>query len=608
MITETYQQQTVDYDQSGRVLESSSAAIPGLKETTNFRPRYSNTPKKQNKRTISKFFSNMSRFGMNYEDQVISNMRALPADKSLVPKPEQFINQDLFTTAAANWKVKSNADKDFFSKDYPQKREALRKLAVQPELEDILDTMTNECVVYDSDETYFCTPYIEAQELSVFKKAVQKKMQSQMNLHFRSFYKMLNWKYKGWDDFKRFLIEGIMSWEIVWDSLDKPKKIIGLVPIDPATLTRKFENNKWYWIQFKGMSGRERKLLDAQVIYITYQETNSITRTSYLERLIRPFNIYRIIEQAQLIWTITNASFKMRFTIPVRGMNKVNGTQTLNAAMAKYREDIKFQSDTGELTINGQSNLPFNKEYWLPESDSGSPSIETLGGDGPDLNDNEQLAYFKKQLYRISKIPFSRFDQESGETWFGSDASSVARTEIDFSRFVTRLRNIFSEILIKPLQLQLACDFPELAGNRQLLEAVSLQYNSYNVFEEMMEQELMQKRVDFIQTMKESMIDMDVEGNEIKYFSSKFLVQKYLKLSPQDIELNDKLKQEEINDLNLAGDPDNVYDDSAAESFEDVIANITEEDKKAVTALLKRRKKKSEPKDTEDDDIPEEEE
>ena len=125
----------------------------------------------------------------------------------------------------------------------------------------------------------------------------------------------------------------------------------------------------------------------------------------------------------------------------------------------------------------------------------------------------------------------------------------------------------------------------------------------------MMEQELMQKRVDFIQTMKESMIDMDVEGNEIKYFSSKFLVQKYLKLSPQDIELNDKLKQAEITDLNLAGDPDNVYDDdSAAESFEDVIANITEEDKKAVTALLKRRKKKSEPKDTEDDDIPEEEE
>jgi hypothetical protein len=77
------------------------------------------------------------------------------------------------------------------------------------------------------------------------------------------------------------------------------------------------------------------------------------------------------------------------------------------------------------------------------------------------------------------------------------------------------------------------------------------------LFEEMMEQELMQKRVEFIQSMKESMIDMDVEGNEIKFFSSKFLVSKYLKLSDADLKLNDKLKQVEIEELNLAGDPDN---------------------------------------------------
>jgi len=50
------------------------------------------------------------------------------------------------------------------------------------------------------------------------------------------------------------------------------------------------------------------------------------------------------------------------------------------------------------------------------------------------------------------------------------------------------------------------------------------------------------------------MIDMDKEGNEIKFFSSKFLVQKYLKLSDADLKLNDKLKQEEIKELNLAGD------------------------------------------------------
>ena len=540
------------------ISEASNGSIPGFKETTNFRPRYSNNPvPEKKKRTIAKFFSDMSRLGMTYDDDVIANMRAIPADKNLLPKPFQLQNQDLFTMAANNWKVKANQDKNIFEKDLPQKREALRKLAIQPELEDILDTMTNECIVYDSDFTYFAEPFIEAQELKDVKPRMRKKINDHMEKHFRRFYKMLNWKYRAWDDFKRFLVEGTLAWEIVWDSLEKPTEIIGLMPIDPATLTRKFENNKWYWVQFKGMNGKERTLMDAQVVLIEYQETNSITRQSYLERLIRPFNIYRIVEQAQLIWTITNASFKLQFTIPTKGMNQALMAQTVNSAMNRYREDIKFEIETGELTINGKTNMPFNKEYWMPESDSGSPQIETIGGDGPDLNDNDQLKYFKNQLYKISKIPLNRFDQESGETWFGSDPTSVARTEIDFGRFVQRLRNIFSQIMIKPLQLQLAIDFPELKENRQILEGVSMQYHSYNLFEEMMDIELMQKRTEFIQSMKDSMVDMDVEGNEIKFFSSKFLVQKYLKLSTQDLDLNDRLKQEEIKDLNLAGDKDN---------------------------------------------------
>jgi hypothetical protein len=552
--------------------------IPGFKQTTNFKPNYSQSKDAKKKRTIAKFFSNMSRLGMDYDDKVIDNMRAIPADKNFIPKQDQLLNQDLFTQMNSAWKVKSNADKGFFEKDYPTKREALRKLALQPELEDILDTMSNEAIVYDTDLTYFAEPFIEVQELHDIKKEFRKDIEEKMGNYFRTFYKFLNWKYNAWDQFKRWLVEGILAWEIVYDNLDKPTEIIGLIPIDPATLTKKYENNKWYWIQYKGIQGKERNLLDAQVIYVPYQETDSVNRVSYLERLIRPFNIYRIVEQAQLIWTITNASYKMKFTIPVKGMNKTMGMQTLSSAMNRYKEDIKFIADTGEISINGQSTMPFNKEYWFPENDSGSPSIETLGGDGPELNDNDQLKYYKNNLYKISKIPLTRFDQESGETWFGSDPTSVARTEIDFARFVNRLRNQFAQIILKPLKLQLALSIPELQDNKQFLEAISLQYKSYNLFEEMMEMELMQKRVEFIQTMKESMIDMDVEGNEIKYFSSQFLVKKYLKFSTEDIKLNDKLKQEEIEELNLAGG-DNSGDDEMGggpmESIDyDKLANI----------------------------------
>ena len=539
--------------------------IPGFKETVRFIPKYSKdqiraAEKKAKKRSISKFLSSMSRFGLSLDEQIVKNMRAIPADKNLLPKDDQLHNADLFSSLSSTWKVKSDKDKSFYEKDYSQKRETLRALAAQPELEDILDTMTNESIVYDSNYTYFIEPYIDTNDMSGFDKSVQDRIHESISKSFKHLYRVLSWRTRAWDDFKRFLIEGNLAWEIVYDSLNKPTKILGMVPLDPATLTKVFNNDKWYWIQFKGVNGKERRLLDAQVVYIQFQETNSVSRVSYLERLIRPYNIYRIIEQAQIVWCVTNASYRMKFTIPVKGMNKAMGSQTLNSAMNRYREDIKFISDSGELSINGRAQMPFNKEYWMPENEAGTPEIESIGGDGPELMDSDYLRFFKNQLYKISKIPLNRFDANEAGEWFGTDASSYVRTEIDFARYVHRLRNTFIQIILKPITLQLVLDVPELNDHREFLECIQMHFKSYNLFEELMEIELMEKRVQHIADMKEALVDQDSEGNEVAYFSSKFLVQKYLKFSDDDIKLNEKYKQEEIEALNLAGDESNMSD------------------------------------------------
>ena len=558
------------------VYESSGETIPGLSKTSNFNDHikqfdnnhFSSSYKdssrdskdsSKSKNLISRFFSKLSRWGMDYDEDIIKNMKAMPADKSLIDKTTLLQNQDLFNPF--KWNVKTNQEKNFFEKDLQQKRESLRNFALQPELEDILDTMSNECIVYDSNNTYFAEPYIDGNELKDFTEKTTEQINTVLAREFRRLYKMFNWRTNAWDDFKRFLIEGDMAWEIVYDSLNEPTKIIGVVPIDACTITKKYDNGKWYWIQYKGVMGKERKLLDSQVIYLSYQETRISSRQSYLERLIRPFNIYRIIEQAQIIWTVTNSQYKMKFTIPTTGMNKILAKQTLASAMQQYREDVNFVGETGELKINGKTNLPFNKEYWLASSDSGTPEIESIGGDGPELSDNDQLKYFRNQLYKISKIPLSRFDQESGETWFGTDASSVARTEIDFGRFVARLRNQFSQVILKPLRISLALNIKELEDNRAFLDAIQLHFKSYNLFEEMMEMELMNKRVEFIREMKEGLVDQDKEGNEVSYWSSEFLVKKYLHLSDDDTDLNNKLKKKEIEALNLAGSETEEEDD-----------------------------------------------
>ena len=494
----------------------------------------------------SKILTTLSHYGMNYDDKVFKNMQAIPADKMLQPKEEAgILQQNLYGSWLNNWKIKPDEEKTFSEKTFDQKRQILRQMAIQPELEDILDVMANESIVYDDEEAYICTPYLDNGLIQDLNEKNAEEIDKCINASFYKLYLLLDWKNRAWDIYKRYLIEGVLAYEIVYDNLEYPKSIINIIDLDPTTLTKDVKDGITYWIQFKGVTGRERVLLDAQVIYIKYEDSGVSTRQSYLERLIRPFNIYRIVEQAQVIWTVTQSSFKTLFTIPIGSMNRAKGMQTLASTMNRYKEDISFNVETGELQVNGRPNMPFNKEYWLPQNDSGKPEIETLVDNGPQLNDSDQIKWFETKLYKMSKIPINRFDKESQTTWFGTDPTQAMRDEIDFARFINRLRNNFGLILLKPLRIQLTLSIPDIKNDKRILDSVSLRWNSYNLFEEMMNIEVMTKRVEFISTMKESLVSTDSEGNDIPFFSMKFLIQKYLKMSEADFELNEKFKKEE---------------------------------------------------------------
>jgi len=525
----------------------------------NFNKSYDNIQKPGQ---ISKILRTLSHYGMNYSDKVYKNMIAIPADKALQPK-DPLIQQSLYGTAGYlnNWKIKTEEEKPFAEKTLDQKREILRKLAMQPELEDILDIMANECIVYDDNESYICTPFLDTALIQELNEKSAEEINASIESSFYKLYMLLDWKRNAWNEFKRYLIEGVLAYEIVYDNLESPKSITGIVPVDPATLTRVIDEGTTSWVQFKGVIGRERNLLDSQIIYIKYEDTGVSDRQSYLQRLIRPFNLYRIVEQAQVIWTVTQSSFKTMFTIPVAGMNRAKGLQTLNMAMNRYKEDISFNTETGELMVNGKMNLPFNKEYWMPENENGTPTIETVVDNGPMLNDSDQLKYFEDKLFKMSKIPSSRFDKDAQSTWFGSDPTQQLREEINFGRFVTRLRNTFAEMLLKPLRIQLTLSIPDIKNDKRILDAVSLRWNSYNQFEEMANIEIMSKRVEFIGTMKDSLTVTNEEGEEEPYLCPKFLIIRYLKMSEADLELNEKYKMEEK--LAKMKNDDNGEDDTA---------------------------------------------
>ena len=133
-----------------KVLENEQSINEAVKQ--NFDASYQNMTQKPTR--WSKILTSLSHYGMNYSDQVYKNMVAFPADKAIQPTDDVALQQVLMGSSMNNWKVKPEEEKSFAEKTLEQKRDILRKMAMQPELEDILDIMSNESIVYDDDESY----------------------------------------------------------------------------------------------------------------------------------------------------------------------------------------------------------------------------------------------------------------------------------------------------------------------------------------------------------------------------------------------------------------------------------------------------------------------
>ena len=491
---------------------------------------------------VRKILKDLSSLGMAYDDMIIRNSRAVGFTENQMGysfNPMGSDGDDMYGAFAALSLTDTNLKKNiaFFDQDYTRKRDQLRTFAVQDEIEDILDVLTDEAIVFD-ESNYMA--------YANFNGHIGESIEEEISDVYNNIYNYIGFNdaVQPWNYFRKWLIDGFLAFEIVYN--DKQTEIIGFKELDPISLMPGIDTDdgKKVWVQYKGEGAKERTLWDSQIIYISYSQVNSPMRISYTERLIRSFNLLRIMEHSRIIWAVSNASFKTQFTIPVGGKSKTRAKQSLSTLMNSYREVVDFNFESGEIQTNGKPMMPFNKEYWLPSKDGETPEITTIGGDGPDLGDTESLKYFSDKLQLASKIPFSRFDKEGGNT-YDMEASGMLRDEIKFGRFITRLRSIFQEILVKPVYLQMCLNHPELKNDIAFKAGLGLDFIKDNVFEEMKEMELQTKRVDFIGNLKTQLSTMNAEMEEIPYFDLGFLIKRYGGFTRDDIKANARAKERE---------------------------------------------------------------
>lgn len=499
----------------------------------------------------------LSRFGMKYDDLLVKNSQAIGYIEGQLSGFNSSLGDDLMrATLALSDTTSSLKNKSiaFFQLDYSQKRERLRDLASNGEIEFIIETIADDAIVYDEDNR-FCYPNDLTGEINYRGRNKDQRLNYQDKIvqkyqdNFEKIYSA--WSFdrgiSAWQYFYQWLIEGHLAFEIIYDNVSNPKDIIGFKELDPATLypeVKKDSTGKIFlqWAQRDPINKMNRTLTDSQIIYISYSNEFRTKRVSFVERLIRSFNLLRIIEHSKVIWHTMNAPIRLKTTVPVGTKSMQKAKEDVREFTNTLKEDIAFNGESGELLVDGKPNILFYKNYVLPVNDRGEKiDIEALEYPGPNLSGSELLKYFQDKLKLDSKLPYSRWSEGQGA--YTMNAEGISREEIRYNKFIKRLRSAFKELITKPLYLQMCLDVKELKADHKFANAVGLVWHDDNVFEEIKTQELLNKRLATLNSMKAV---VDDEGKP--YFSTEFLIREYLKLSDESLTKNQSYKAAQTNE------------------------------------------------------------
>ena len=452
------------------------------------------------------------------------------------------------------------------------KRNYLTKVSNYSEITNILSKLANECIVIKNKK--YCEIVVDENELLKlgYKEKFIKKINESLSESFNSVYKMLDFsKNKAWLKFFEYLVEGSLAYEIVYDDPNKPKKIVMMAEMDSLQLQEYYKEGTKYWLHKKdktaGEQGNVIIMYDRQVVKIDWNETGKNQGFSYLDKIFREYNMYRIMEETQVIWTVMNSIMRVEHIMPAENMARTRAAQSLAVQQSKLMEDYDFRPETGEMFVDGKAGLPFQRAYFKANNGNGRPETNIIENNGQNMGDVDNLEYFLKKLREASEIPLSRYDSANSESW-SLDPETKLMSELGFDSFVNRVMSVYDDLLLKPCLLQLYMDFPELMYDNNITDYIYINRNSNNHFTEMANIRLMGEKVRFVDEMYESLKFNDPEGIEHGFWSRKFLLNRYIpELSNEDIALNDKMRVEE--EKQFVEEYNEIKDDYSIDEFDD---------------------------------------
>jgi len=248
-----------------------------------------------------------------------------------------------------------------------------RSMALTPEVQQAVDEVVNEAISISSHERVV--------EIVLDDVDIHKKVKTRIEEEFETVLKLLDFSNTGYETFSKFYVDGRLNYHVIIDEKNlkdgikelrylDPRKIRLIRELDQIPMKDQFQSatvkkirKEYYLYSESGFGNNTTRTLVADqniaglkiakdsIVRVTsglVNETNSVV-LSHLHKAIKPLNQLKMLEDANVVYTLTRAPERRVFYIDVGNLPKAKAEQYLYDMMARHKNKVVYDPVSGEI-------------------------------------------------------------------------------------------------------------------------------------------------------------------------------------------------------------------------------------------------------------------
>jgi hypothetical protein len=279
-------------------------------------------------------------------------------------------------------------------------------------------------------------------------------------------------------------------------------------------------------------------VLDAEhVVHISLTEGLDLNwpfGTSVLESIFKIFKQKELLEDAIIIYRIQRAPERRVFKIDVGNMPTHMAMAYVDRVKNEiHQRRIPTQTGGGQNMMDATYNpLSTNEDYFFPVTADGRGSSVDVFPGGQNLGEITDLRYFTNKMFRGLRIPSSYLPtgvDEGERTYTDGKTTTALIQEWRFNQYCIRLQNMIVDKLDQEFKM-----FMRWRGINIDNNLFDLRFNEPQNFAKYRQAEVDATRIQTFTALE-----------PIPYLSKRFLLERYLDLSEEEMTRNDELWAQE---------------------------------------------------------------